>query len=483
MFSLIPLLATVYAPSFSFDFVRSPIADLTYELDNLSGMMPWEASGSYRILWEREFLKTKEDSDMLELWKNTRRSIEPPRVALESGFPIQYVGPQADREAEVRNAGFLADSTSTYRATMKALAKPDQVSNLVKVLEHFKPTFDKWWKLNADPKGDIFASKLKDLIANPTISAHIESFARFYEVPREKTQNLPIVFLYKPSFKSENTSGQQLGRVAIVQFLAGESPKDRVDVVLHEFCHYLYASSPKKVHVQAQKQFIDHGMAGIAAFQLLDEAMASCFGNGLVRRELMQPANFEKYLSSSRSFYSDFDIDLSAKAAFKIIEPLLKANRSLRSKEFIDGYVGALKEAFGDSIDAPRRFLKDRYLFVDSSVPDAAMQTRQILRPASQMGYSGESIGKSIQDFQLIPGANGIIVVDAAGLKRLLDQKIVSQEDHEKLAASKQGGILISQKGKLALQCLIYATNPEDLVARLKQLEQLKSLQTGVLLP
>lgn len=468
-----------------------PLANLTYQLDCVSGVRIHCSQKNLSALWEREFRRTARDSAHLADWARIRSRYEADvsPAADEGAAPLPLAGRYegvylAER---MRVAGFQATSAADYGERIQLLALADDAARLRGLVDYFLPRFNEWWRRDAAAAGAPFAARMGELLRDPRVAGRIAEFARFYGVEFAPGETIDFTLLYRPSLHDENTNGQQLGARSLVEFVAGEQPEQRVDVVIHELCHYLFSRLPRERLAALEAGFVARAAAGHAsapaAYNLLDESLATTFGNGIVIRAFMTPAAYDSMLAQQGSLYANPLIDGGAKATLRWIEPWLAQGRTIDDPAFAPRYVAALDSAFGARLQAPGAYLNHMVGVLDRF--DASVQTvvRRIFRPSSS--YTGESVccdAAALSDYRSKPGLNALIVVLPEHLAALAEQEVISraQTDEIQTRVRAEGGAVYAfRRSSTAFTYVVAAPSSEHAEALLRQLAAAPALFEG----
>ncbi|MBS1719683.1 MAG: hypothetical protein JST35_04455 [Armatimonadetes bacterium] len=399
---LASVLLALQVPTAAFE-VRSPaFGNLTYQLDVVAGLLPWENPAAYKALWDKEFLATAEDKAALDSWRRARAVRQPARKPGGVNFPLEDLSVRNDPDNAARGAGFEASDPTDYAGRMKPLVGDKQSEELLRVANRFWPKFCAWWDKEAKAPSEVFREKMAKLLERPKITDTVAQFMAFYKPERAAKGPLKFVMLFKPGSATGDSSGQQLGPYSVVQFRAGEDPNQRVDIVLHELCHYLYNSGPLSAHARLQQDFLDSKQPGaIPCFNLLDEALATALGNGVLVSRLMKPEGFAQYLAAPMSFYGRPDIDGAAKATFGWIRDWLASGKSLFAPGFAESYITAARQRLGADLERPMAYFSRMFLIQDKAFgPAPLMSVRNELSVAS--------LSASMTDFQGTEAASSL---------------------------------------------------------------------------
>lgn len=471
----------------------TPLANLTYQLDCVSGVDIPCSQENLRALWDREFLRTAQDSARLADWARIRRRYEEEVYpATDEGAPAlplegRYEGVYLAERMQV--AGFQATSAEDYGQRIQLLALAGDAARLRGLVDYFLPRFDGWWQREAAAAGAPFATRVDELLRDPRIAGRIAEFARFYGVEFAPGETLDFTLLYRPSLVREGTSGQQIGARSVVEFVAGEQPEQRMDVVIHELCHYLFSRVPRERLAALEAGFVARAAAGDAsapaAYNLLNEALATTFGNGIVVRAFMTPAAYDTLIATERSLYANPWIDGAAKATLRWIEPWLAQGRAIDDPAFAPRFVAALDSAFGTRLQAPGPYLTRVVAVLDRFDPSLRTAVRRILRPSSS--YVSESACCDtgiLSDYHAKPGLNALIVVHPGHLSALAEQEVISRAQADSIQArahADRGAVYAFRRSPTAFTYVVAAPSSDRAEALVRRLAAAPALFEGFL--
>jgi hypothetical protein len=427
----VALLALASVPAqaeIKFRVELSEIANLTYQMDCVGDLVSCAAE-DYKAFWEATLLKTAEDRAQLAEWVRLRNlysgEVDLPQA---EASPLMGRHRSVDLAVKLRIAGFQAADVDDYLARLDLLVTPTDRAVFSRVVRHFLPAFDPWWRREAVAKGRPFAQKLEALFAAPAIARPFAQIERFYAPDLSSGSVIRVALMARPARAGTHTSGQQVEGTSVVEFLPEERPEDRIDVVIHELCHFLFDSSPDATFVELQKRFVANGrLSSIAAYNLLNEALATAFGNGMIDRSLMDAKRFDEYRSKEQSFYNNPNIDRAGKALLPLLDGWLVEGKTLFAPGFVDAYVDALSTAFGAALSAPQLLLSEMYLMVDADLgTEIRRPVRQALHVASL--YSEEAAWSEpdiLGDYRKYPRLNALFLVHARNVGELAKHNVL----------------------------------------------------------
>lgn len=399
------------------------ISNLTYQLDCVSDLPVHCSRQNLGDLWTREFLKTEEDRQMLKEWARLRdrysKNIELPKG---SGWINVF--------DKVRVAGFQAESAEDYATRLDLLTTPADRSSFERVIKHFGPRFRLWWQREAVTAGDGFARQTGVLLRSPKISTDITRFYNFYRTALPDNYEIGFNLFYVPNTVKEASSGQQLENHSLMEFKANESPAQRIDIAVHELCHFFYENMKPEDRAALEKSFRTANRAGaVPALNLMNETLAAAFGNGMIARAVTPPAEFAKYLAAPKSFYNNASIDRAAKAILPMLDEHLKAGKNIGDAKFVDDYISVLEKTFGEDLLRPKYYLSEMFLFVDGKYAVSMRRdVRRVMETASLYSVEADWTKEGIlDDYKNYPHLNSLFIVHPDNLGEIAKNKIVTE--------------------------------------------------------
>lgn len=479
MFGLFCFAAAVSAPPLNIDVRCDVLPNLIYELDVVSGRLPWESDKNFKQLWRSQFLKSSADQLALQNWREAREVDNGMGEDLPN-FPIEDVGVPNDLETKMRRAGILSNSPQEYRLEIEKLLKTDQADRLADVVEHFYPSYANWWKNEAEKEANRFSLGLSNLVKSDKVQSNLAQFAAFYQSKNIENANLKVQLMFRPGQLRETSSGQQIGDASVVQFLPGENPEDRIDVVVHELCHFLYQSADPDSLKDLQTRFAKlDNPSSLPSFFLMNEVLAATCGNAIAMESIKTKDEFEAYLQRPRSLYCNDNIDLGAKSCFNWLKSYLQSGKSIHDHDFPSLYCQAMEKGFGDKLTRPSMYLSTSLLFVDECFDDGFLNLfRKKLDMASVWAVSGNFKGKSELNLrERKPLLSSVILIPSAKLDRLTSLGFLTQDESDQLrnqARQRGSSLLTKPHGTKAFDFFIVSDTG---IAVKTEVEKLASLQ------
>ncbi|MBX7222062.1 MAG: hypothetical protein K1Y36_19075 [Blastocatellia bacterium] len=434
-----------------FRFQAQPFSNLCYQLDAMAGLIPASAE-AYRELWKTKLNWGDEDERQLKTWENLRGKY---RQNLNfSDYPPEFPYPanppavaHIELDKKMRIAGLLATTPDEYRKLLATVMLPPDVDPVVAVVRHFQPRFQSWWETEGRQIVESKTTEFPDLMKRTGLYEFCDRVTRFYGSTIADGYSINLFLIARPQSKTPYTSAEVFENFSTVEVVAGEKVEQRIDVVLHEVFHHLLSLSPEEKRFELIQDFARSGnVNALATYNILDEALATGFGNGLVAQKVMSPQRFTKYQSIEQSFYNDPFIDKVAKALMPILAKRLEAGKNLFDG-FVPEYVQSAAAALGDSIGDPhlRLFVRTAVFTDDSFFPLA-----RLLGQGIRGGYTSTYVGNEgwvngRKHFERFPAANGLLVVKTADLPKLAAwQKILGAKPLQAIrqAAKKQPAVV-----------------------------------------
>lgn len=464
------------------------IPNLTYQLDCVSDLSISCSEANFRELWKREFLKTPRDREMLEEWRRVRirysSDIEP-QHAIDTPLPIR--GGYVNLFAKARIAGLQASDLDDYGARLDLLTTPADRATLERIVRHFHQPFVRWWQSEARERGAKFVGEVGALLRSPGIAEQLRRFRSFYAAALPPGYQVKLALLYRPNLVRESTNGEQLEGYSLAEFLAEERPEDRLDVVIHELCHFLYWSAPPAEIANLQQRFLDTRRAtAMPAYNLLNETLATAFGQGMIARDLKPKERWEKYRATKLSFYTKESLDRSAKALLPWLDAWLASGKTLHDESFVAEYISQLEKEFGELLTAPKLNLNEMILVADNKY---GTTLRHGVRSALEVSSSYSSEGawtepNFLDDYKNKPRLPAIFIVHPDNIAKLNEREIVPAADARRIAdeyKTKGSVLYAAERAPFTYVYLLVAKDAagiNDLIGKLARADAFRGVYT-----
>lgn len=447
------------------------IANLTYQLDCVSESIPACSDQNYKLLWNKEFLKTPEDQIRLKTWEKVMA-----KYKVNANLANQDLKEHIDLSHKIRAASFEAKHVEDYLSRIDLLMTTSDRIEVSKIVLHFYPLFQTWWKNTANQKGNAFLFSMKKTLSNKNIEGLINKFSHFYESELPEDFSMTLNLFFRPDYIKEPTSGQQMDNYAVTEFLPNEDPKQRIDVVIHEICHFLFISVHPNKFKSLKKKFSNlNSIAATGAYNVLNESLAAAFGNGLVNKALMPKEKWETYLNHKNSFYNNDYIDGAAKSTLPWLEELLEQKKTIYHPDFASIYVNKLKSTFGSKIDSPKVQLSYMYFIFDEKFRYNFEKDIHKNIFSTQAWWGDWNDNETLTLFKENNDVTGLIVMHKGNLQKLKNHKLISEKDFKliKSQISKKPSLLFaSKKSSSAMNYIIMSNNSTDAVFLLEELSR-----------
>ena len=337
----------VYSARVTYVFRASRGANFIYALDCASALTTCS-----REAYESAFAPLDAaDQAALRSWKEIHTRYSGDIVMEEQGgaSPLPIYSPiTRSVSAHIRLAAYGADDVEGALDRMNIFLAPTDGARARRIIERFAERFERLWLARRDElarKVDAFAS----LVARPDVMAIIESVANFYapDLPEGTRETIEIVA--RPEQEGSDY-GEQLGDHALVETRPDERAEARLDVVLHELFHRWFASAPEdKKRMLAAVFATSSNPAARPAYGLLNESLATAFGNGLIQRAVNRK-EFDRRMGYALGLYHDRFVDPTVKAILPWLDAYVAAGKTLYDPEFVDAYVGLVSSTFAKGL-------------------------------------------------------------------------------------------------------------------------------------
>lgn len=322
----------------------------------------------------------------------------------DPALPLAYH--PRDIEAALRVAGFGARDTTDYLSRLSVFASSSDVDAARGVLARFETRATDYWHANRTELLTALDGYLA-LAQRDDVKAIAGNVAHFYSIePTAARQTFELV--WRPKHDSPTTA-QELGELAVVEAQSGEPPSGQWPVVAHEMFHAWFSASPIDKQAALVASFVaSKDPIAQPAYAILDEVLATAFGNGLVARAV-DKADYERRLGHPNGFYNDTFIDAVAKALLPALEKRIAAHGTVFDPDFVAEYLAAAQAAFPHGFP-PRSYLRPLNFLYEPVLKSS----NDHLREVAGANYSDGGDTSSLETFALVakhPGWGSALLV------------------------------------------------------------------------
>lgn len=390
------------------------IGNLFYQLECLSGRLRCSQQ-AYRDHWARLGFGGVDDEAMLDRFAATldvyeTRALLRPRAdagteeVLPFGPEIVDIGPRATESlsllSRIQLAAYGSPDRNSLHERLSLLMHPRDVAAIGSVMEHFLPRFDRWWAVDRVRNSlEQFSGDLQRLVRTGTgdFIGQVRIFFGFEDAANRGPIVIHLMSL--PVEQALSTNGAVIENHAVLEVLKNESAEQRVGVMAHEIVHYLFATASDEFHRERVKGALRSAdPRASAAFGLMNEALATALGNGVLEARL-RGDDFEAYFEKEKSLYGQWNVDAAAKAIFPLVEDYIDAERPM-DREFVDRYFALVAESLGPQLDSlGARLRVSAFVASDSELDAAANGLPRLLRINSLYGSNlatGDALADSV---------------------------------------------------------------------------------------
>lgn len=401
----------------------SPVADLAHQLDCVTFTIDACGAADYRQLWRERFVRDAADSAALNGWRALRARYETEAEVDTSSRDLVGRHQRAVSLAEKwRVAGLQARTFDDYQERLALVLLPQDRARVGEVLARFRPRFVEWWNADARDRLGRGRDSLDVLLAGAELRGLLDRARRFYGATGPGSDTVTLTLVARPGLTGRGTSAEVVDGWAVQEVLPLASPAREVPVTLHEVAHLMLSLAPDSAREAMAAKFARGGVAGRAARSLIDEGLATAFGNGLVERAMRPPARFASFVRVPLSMYNDSIIDMAGKALYPTLDSLLAAGATLADVRTVDALRDALAAGLGPRLTSPRALLHDVWGFIDDRVTDpraVANAMRHSLRPGHFSVRFDSAGGLSADHLARDPWIGGLVVAHPASIARV----------------------------------------------------------------
>lgn len=372
---------------FTFQVAVRAQANLIYHVDCLSRAVSC-TSEVFEQLWREQLQLGADDRPLLNEWAAMRNELAQTggnrSLKIKASVPI--IGSGDDLPfSKMRYAGFLGEDLGSLERDWSLVMTPAKAARSVEILKHFRPRFETWWREH-EAEATSFNPGVESALRKARAPELLRAAAKFYGSELGDRRLFIHLFL-QPKTQRPNSQAHLVGPHLAVEIEPNENPDERVDVIVHELAHHVFARMPAERRARFADAMVASGLAGPPAWNLFDEVQATAIGNILAGRNAKSPESFKRRLDSPRGFYNDDAIDLGARASEQLFNKALKKGRAMPAA-FASDFVAALQAGMGDKLATPTLYLRSMIMNVADDDSPWFRKFRRALRPSSTWGIS-----------------------------------------------------------------------------------------------
>ncbi|MEI7576105.1 MAG: hypothetical protein WCK51_04370 [Armatimonadota bacterium] len=486
MLSLLLTQLAANPPTVYLDARFEPLANLVYQLDMVSGYLPYSKSEVISSLWKERIATNSDDAKFLDQWKQTMRKLEAkgqgeynPRLL----YSVATIQSEAERTREI---GLTSSSLLEFSKRVAREVEPQAAKELSSVIARFQPAFLSWWNQEAEPKGIDFRVKAEKLLKSEKLKGLTKDLVRFYQPDLPDGYIVPVQFMYKPKAR-ESSHGEQVGTAAVMEFFEGDSPANRIDVTMHELSHFFFRKAGVAKHEALTARFQKvKDQSAMAVFAIMNEALATALNNGMVAEALMDPKSFKEYRDASLSWYFNDSIDTTAKTSYDWLTAYAKQGGTLHDPAFAKTYVETIRAGMGPKVDAPSvQLFGVNYVWDEQWPKEMGFMPREFIQSTISSRYSATKVEEALRmALADSPMYSTLLVLRPNQIAQVSKQQplLAKHADELRAKAAKDGSALMGTRRSTGLAIYVVVANDIPGVQKeLKRLAALKQDLAGIL--
>lgn len=411
------------ASELRFEVRVSPVSNLVYQLDCMAKIIRCSSS-VYEELWNKKLKWVAADQNFLTTWKEVRSKYQG-EIRLNKQpikpFDLPWSGPTGIQLGDKFSiTTYHAKDKQDLKMRLESLASPSDIEKIDAILSHFEPRFVKWWKSSAQASLSDFKKALNRKVNQLEIQKKLNEFAKFYEAEYPKNYLIYINLFYRPVSKTKGTFATVYENHAAVEVIPGEKVANILDVVIHEICHFFHSSASEEKKRQLLSKFANSSdPIALATHNILNEALATAFGNGIAAELWMDSKHYKTRANKASGFYNDIAIDAAAKSLIPMLKEDIQEGKTLYSPKFTERAILNLENGMPMLIQEPARLLTELAAIYE---PEFAEAVHSGIRSKLRGGfYAREGFGKdsSWETLKTYPKLNTIFFISPDSLKQL----------------------------------------------------------------
>ena len=415
---------------------------------------------AYRMLWKGQGWDAQ-DEEQIETWGKVRSrwsgDFHRRDVATPDKLPFPDFRLQSGLTQRLSMVPLVAADARSYSGAMALLVGEADAQQLGRILVRFEPRFRSWWDREGRTITVPFLQGTRKVLEEEALGDLVGRVASFYEADASAEGRVVIELIARPALADAHTSASQLGRYFPAEVLPGEQPRDRLDVVLHELFHFFYENMQTPALEALLRRFEASASPKAAvAYCLLNETLATGWGNGVVGKRLNTPEKFQSLMDRSGGLYADTRIDAAAKGVLPFLEAVLPLGGTISSEAFFDAFTSAVDQAVPEP--AAKDYLRDHFAMLGKSeYRTAARAMRSKLRTGSVSTF--HPIDEEARSFaREYPMLSGVLMVSPSELSEGKLEGIVPAKELaaiKKAAGKKPFGWVVQRTPKSFLFVVI----------------------------
>lgn len=456
-----------------------PLPNLAYQLDIVSGYLPYNQSEVLSKLWKDRFLTQPGDAKLLDRWRDTMRRLEARGQSTFNPKLLYSIATIQNDGEKTREIALNSSSVFQFSRRLAAEIEPQAARDLGTILSRFQPEFMSWWQSEAEPKGGAFAAQASKILASEKLTKLNNQLVNFYQPQLPDGFVVPVQFMYKPKAK-EGSHGEQVGNAAVMEFFEGDSPANRMDIIMHELSHFFF----RKASLSNHEAFIPRFKAvndpsSLAVYSIMNEALATALNNGMVAEALMKPEPFQQYRNEPLSWYYNPAIDAVAKASYDWLKVYVESGKTLHDPTFAAEYVKVVRAKLGAQLDAPNvQLFGVNYVWDESWSQDLKYLPSKYLQSTVSSRFSATKVADALTaSFNTSPNLSTLLIARPSQVKEIAQAEPLIKPYQKHLETTTKSALLgLRRKGGFA----IYVIVANDVEGVEQQLKRLASQRVGI---
>lgn len=332
-----------------------------------------------------------------------------------SEFPYGQKFP-GTTEALIKRNLIKSNSFDEFKLSSVGIIPNTDLIKLTSILNEFKPVYQ---ELVYQPGKENFEKQLKeisDFITTKNIAPFFDLGQKFYNSSWDNSIPFEIVFYPLPNSKS--FTAEAFCNNAASAIPSGFKDYDLlISIMLHEIFHILYNEQSLSVKNDLEQWFTTSSSKhSTYAYLLLNEALATAFGNGYIYEQLTGKED-------SSEWYNFKYINLMAKNIYPLVKDYISSHKAI-DKSFVDNYIKIYDTNLAEWFSEPDNLLTYRSVITNN--PDDFNFINQFF-PYRSMSQYEDNISENSIDKMLATPITKIVLIskDHNEKLQLIKQKFI----------------------------------------------------------
>ncbi len=377
---------------------------------------------SFRQLWQTAGVDVADYQNYLaQLKAKYARQFQINEPPANTGLPFRFEG--ISLWDKIRQAALKSSAKRDFYTQMELVLLPTDAEALTQRMENLETKLSSWWEREGLSTAAAARNAFSKVLSTEELSRLLTQAGQFYEADLNAQSVLGFHFMSRPVAGSNTLNGEQIEAQSVIEVRPDREALSNLDVVVHEWSHYLYRRQPEASAIRLINFFVEQQTPeAIGAHHLLNEVMATAIGNGEVNQLLRSPESYARYISRPLALYNDPWINSVALALQTRIKSALRQNETLSSEAFLRDYLRIAQDTLGkESLTRPEILLRTLGALTLDGLTPVLREFQGMIRAGNARSSSDPLQAKGF--FERYSALSGIVLARPESVKQLIKDR------------------------------------------------------------